>query len=603
MTKETSMLEAAAQVENQYKECLQYKKQMGFPSRWAENERMKAGDQWPAPTEKTRNLPRPVINIIKQIVNHKVASVMNENIRMVFSANDVDEGTPEYEGAEQFTRYSDIAWERMKQDQLNEEALDSGATTGICIWHYYWDTSIKGGNKLKYEGELQGEIIDPVNFFVGNPQNNRVQQQPFIIITNRELVSTVKKVAEGNKVAKEHIDLIKPDSETEDQAYDMAKKEMKDSEKVTVLTKYWKENEKVYFQKVASGVVIKPKTDTQIKRYPVAVMAWERRKKSIYGVSEVEGLIPNQKSINFLMAMQLLSVQLTGWPKLIVDKNMVRQQITNTPGEVINVTGTQGNVGQSIQYMNPGTMSNQAPALAEAFLNYTKDASGANQSMLGEQNTGQLNATAIMLLQKAAGIPLESIKRRFYQAVEDIGLIWVEFWKAFYNTDRIVVTKDDDEEPMTETFNGSTYKDVNMNLKIDVGPSSSYSESLMMTSLDKLFDSQNITLEDYLKFVPKNVIPFKDRLLKTVQERMQQQQMMQQQQAQQQSMIQQQQNEQAMMQQQDQQMQAQAEAEANQPHPFDQLLAQLPKHEQEQFKKLPPDEQRKYMDAIMGPQE
>jgi hypothetical protein len=43
----------------------------------------------------------------------------------------------------------------------------------------------------------------------------------------------------------------------------------------------------------------------------------------------------------------------------------------------------------------------------------------------------------------------------------------------------------------------------------------------MMSSLDKLFDNQQITLEQYLKYAPRNVIPFKDRLLKDVQQQQQ----------------------------------------------------------------------------------
>lgn len=526
-----NMLQVASEVEKQYKEGLSYKKQMNFFNKWAEHERFKAGDQWPAPTEKTKNLPRPVLNIIKQIINHKVASVMNENIRMVFTAMDTEEDSMEYEGADKFTRFSETTWENVKQDQLNEEALDSGATTGACIWHYYWDTSKKGGNRLKYVGEIQGEILDAVNFFPGNPQNTNIQQQPYIIITHRDLVENVRKEAQQNGLSNELVNLIKPDSETEDQTYDLAKKELSEDNKVTVITKYFKENGIIHFQKVASGIVVKPKTSMRIKLYPLAVMQWERRKRSIFGSSDVEHIMPNQKAINYLMAMQLLSVQMTSWPKVLVDKNFVKQQITNTPGEVINVTGSNGSLDNVIKYMNPANISNAAPALLDAILSYTKDVTGANENALGEQSSAQLNATAIMLLQQASGVPLESIKRRFYQAMEDVGLIWSEFWKVYYNTDRIVSMKDDEGEEYTDVFNGEQYKDVDMQLKIDIGPSSSYSETLMMTSLDKLFDTQNITLEDYLQFAPKNVVPFKDRLLKRVQERQEQEQQMMEQQA------------------------------------------------------------------------
>lgn len=567
MAKQESMLSEASKVENEYKQGLSYKKQMGFPSKWAEFERFKAGDQWPQATDKTRNMPRPVFNIIKQIINHKVASVMNENIKMVFTANDADEGSIEIEAADKFTRFSDTTWENLKQDSLNEEALDSGATTGPCIWHYYWDMSQSGGNALKYVGEIAGETIDPVNFFPGNPQEHRVQKQPYIIITHRDLVENVRKQAEDNKVPKEQVALIKPDAETQDQAYDMAKKELAEDTKVTVLTKYWKENGMVFFQKVASGVVVKPKTSMNIKLYPLVVMQWERRKRSIFGASDVEGLLPNQKAINFLMAMQLLSAQQTGWPKLILDKTVIKQQVTNTPGEVINVTtGGQQAIGNAIQYLNPPVMPAHVPNLVDSFLGYTKEVAGANENALGEQNRGQLNATAIMLLQKAAGVPLESIKRRFYQAMEDVGLVWAEFWKVYYNTDRMVTLKNDDDEEYNDVFNGSEYQDVDMKLKIDIGPSSSYSESLMMTSLDKLFDTGHIMLEDYLMFAPKNVIPFKDRLLKKIQER----------------------QEQAMMQQEEM---------------FNQMLGQLSPEEQQMFMSAPPEVQEQIKQQMMGAQQ
>jgi hypothetical protein len=98
--------------------------------------------------------------------------------------------------------------------------------------------------------------------------------------------------------------------------------------------------------------------------------------------------------------------------------------------------------------------------------------------------------------------------------------------------------KDDDGNPVPMMINGSDYADIDLNLKIDIGPSSTYSEELAQSTLEKLYDKQAITAEDYVEFSPKNVAPFKDRLLKKMQERQQQQAMMQQQLAQQQAMAQ-----------------------------------------------------------------
>lgn len=546
------IIEMASQIQTQYKEGLSYKKQQGYLDDWAQYERFRAGDQWPKVTDRTKDLPRPVFNVIDQIQSHKVSSVMNENIKMVFSASEAEEGEMEFEGAAKFTRFADSTWERIKQDELNELALDSGSNVGTPIWHYYWDSNKSGGNKLKYQGEMDGEVIDPVNLFPGNPQQKDVQKQPYIIVTSRDEVDNVKEEAKANKVSLENISLIVPDSDTEDQAYDKAKDEINGSKKITVATKYWRENGEVYFTKVAGSIVFKPKTRMNgMKLYPLEVMQWKPRKKSIFGVGDTEGLIPNQKSINFLIAMQILSVQNTGWPKMLIKRGEagIKQTPTNNPGEILVDNAPPGS--WSAQYMSPGQTSSHAQALVDNIMTYTKEVAGANESALGEQISANMPASAIMMLQKAAGIPIESIKRRFYQSMENVGLIWAEFWKYYYVTERNVTLKNDDEEPYTDTFRGTDYADVDMNLKIDIGPSSSYSETLMMSSLDKLFDGQHITLEQYLKFVPSNVIPFKDRLLKDVQAQMEQQQMMQQQQAQMQG---QQQQEQMMMQEQQAQL-------------------------------------------------
>jgi hypothetical protein len=300
--------------------------------------------------------------------------------------------------------------------------------------------------------------------------------------------------------------------------------------------------------------------------------------------------------------MQILSVQNTGWPKMLIKKgeNGIQTNPTNSPGEILVDNGPPGT--WNAQYMNPGTVTPQAQNLVDNIMTYTKEVAGANESALGEQVSANMPASAIMMLQKAAGIPIESIKRRFYQSMENIGRIWEEFWKVYYNTDRNVTLKNNDQEPYTTIFNGSQHQDLEMELKIDIGPSSSYSESLMMTSLDKLHDNQEISLEQYLKYAPQNVIPFKDRLLKDIQKQQQQQAIMQQQQAQ---MQQQQMAEQQAMQQEQmmQQQQAQAQQEAdNAPHPFDQFLSKLPKHEQDNFRKLPPEQQQMVMDKVLGGQ-
>ncbi|WP_028589434.1 portal protein [Paenibacillus massiliensis] len=513
----------AGEIEKQYKDGLSYLRRMGFLDKWPQYERFKAGDQWPAATQRTKHLPRPVFNVIKMIETHKVANVMSEQIKMLYSLQESPQQETEEDPGDLFSRNSDATWERVKQDELNEEALDTASNTGTAIWHYYWNNDIKGGNEYPYIGEMEGEVLDPINVFFGNPQQRRVQKQPYILISARELVDNVQKYARANGVSKEMVGQIKPDKETQDQGYDMARVELNDSSKVTVVTRYWKGKDKrtgedrVYFCKVASGITIKQPTDTGLSLYPIVVMQWDRRKKSIHGVGDTEGLIPNQKAVNTLVAMQILSVHLTGWPKLIYKPGAINpSKVTNAPGEMIEDNSPPGSKG--VDYLNPGPMSANAANLVEAILGYTRQMTGADEAATGSAPSADLNATAIMLLQKAAAIPIESIKRRFYRAIEDIGRVWEDFWKVKYNLPRQVMLKDDDGEDMPTMFDGSQYQGMEFNLKIDVGPSSTYSESLVVSGLENALAAGHITYEQYLKYMPKNTVPYRDSLLKEIDE-------------------------------------------------------------------------------------
>jgi hypothetical protein len=536
------MNDLASTIDKEYQAGLNYQKTMGFNTKWPEYERMKAGDQWPAATEKTKNLPRPVFNLIRFILNHKIASVANENLKMVFSPAEVpsEENQDDarlvlaQDGADRFTKFSDSTWEQIKQDELNEDFLDDAATIGTGILHYYWDDELTGGITTLYRGDIVGETLDPINVFFGNPQQRDVQKQPYIIITSRDLVDNVKAEAKANKVKAEDIAMIQPDKNTTDEGYDSAQKEDSNAQKVTVLTKYWKESGKIYFCKVASSVLVKPQTDTGFTLYPVVVMNWEKRKKAINGVSEAEGLIPNQKAINFIIAMMLLSVQDTAWPKILAKQGALQQQITNTPGEII-IDYNNIQLGDGIKYMQPGNISQFAPLVVDKIMDFTRTLTGAGEVATGDPFTKDLNAAAIIAMQNAAKIPIEQIKKRYYRAMEDVGRIWEQFFKQKYVTTRMVTVEDDNGNPMPMSFNGSQYADVPMKLKIDIGASSSYSESLMMSSLDKFLDKQYITFPDYLEFVPQNVVPFKDRLKKIIEQRQQEQMMLQQQQMQAQS--------------------------------------------------------------------
>lgn len=499
--------------------ALQFKQNFGLHEKWRKNERFKCGEQWGAIKPGTEALPRPVFNIIDHIINFKKSSVMNENVNMVYSYLDGFPSEDEKDFATILSRYSETLWEEVEQDKLNSRALDQAALTGIGLIHYYWDSSYSGGKALKYTGRIKGEVLNPINVYFGNPQNIELQEQPWIIIVNRISVDNIKAMAKESGIPKKDIDLIKEEPIDINQVNNTGNTEVSENKKATLITMYYKENGRVFFTRSCGDVMVTEPTDTEFEMYPILMINWKERFDFIYGSSEVEGIIPNQKAINLLIALQMMNVQLTGFPRLVYKKGAIDpSKVTNRIGEMIEDKSQMP--GFQAQYLNAGQVSPLAGDLTQRFIDYTKDLSGANDNATGETNSE--NATAIMLLQKSAGTVVETIRKNFYRSLHDLGLIWLEFFKHRFNTIRVLSILDVDNTQQFVPFDSSMIEEAQFKLKINIGVSSAYAETFTTTALDKFLQGGYITFEQYLKYSPKNTVPFKDSLLREIEKQKEQ---------------------------------------------------------------------------------
>ena len=514
----------------EYQEGLNFQRSMKFNTKFPEYERFKQGDQWPQATERTKALPRPVFNIVEMFVTNKKSNVLNQNIKMVFSSAETgtnsqinpDEQQLINEGAQMYTEYAYNLWNELDQDELNDMCVEDAATNGTGFMHYYWDTSVSGGEIAPYVGALRGEVIDALNIFVSNPQENDIQKQNWVIISSRSELSVAKNIAKASGLSEAEMMLIHPDEDCADEGYDTAILEQDGSKKITILTKYYRKNGLVYFTKAVKGCVIQKETcltplieegmiQRGIKLYPIAVFPWQRRKKCLWGYGEVEGIIPNQKSINFNVGMMLLSVQDNSWPKLIVKPGALRQSVTNMPGEILTDHYTSGD---GVKYMQPPNFNYMAINLVDKVLELSRSTSGVTEVATGEQLGANMAASAIIALQNQAKVPIDNIQKRFYRTIKDVGRIWEEFFKTYYSLPRLITVDEVDGSQTAKGFTGTKYSGVEFKLKIDVGASSTYSESLGMATLDKMYDKSDISVDDYIELAPDNVMPFKETLKK-----------------------------------------------------------------------------------------
>ena len=71
---------------------------------------------------------------------------------------------------------------------------------------------------------------------------------------------------------------------------------------------------------------------------------------------------------------------------------------------------------------------------------------------------------------------------------------------------RPITGKNDDGTEVTRSFTGTDHANNAYKLKIDVGTSSEYSESLQMTVIQGMYDKKDITKYQFVKYVPKNLV-------------------------------------------------------------------------------------------------
>lgn len=518
------------------------------------NERFYIGDQWHG--ARCGN-DRPLVrhNVIKRIGDYKMAVVASNPVTVNYSVEGVpntvgisdrarDERDafaqgqispqetmglpPEEELAVTMTALSDYfktTAERVKFDDLKEQALRNAYVSGTGVLHTYWDDKIRTGlyadesGTTPIQGDIACEVLDIENVYFGDPNLYDVQAQPYIIIAQRKSVADLQREARRNGRSEAEIDAIKPDRDTGYMAGDMSEDEPEDSRKATVLTKFWKEWAKDGTCKIMASVAVRGATiryrwDTKLRLYPLAVFRWERRRNCAYGESEITYLIPNQIAINRMLTASVWAVMMLGMPLTLVNGDVVNQPITNDPGQIIKINGTSEDMLNAVRYVNP---PNFAPAFDNniaSLISNTLTQSGANDAALGDVRPD--NTSAIVAVREAATMPMQTVQNRFYSFVEDVARVWAEMWVTMYGRRSLKI--EDENGVWYMPFDGEKYRDLLISVKVDVGASTLWSEIQSVNTLDNLLASQIITPKQYLERLPKGSVPNLSGLIREMQE-------------------------------------------------------------------------------------
>lgn len=484
-----------------------YNRQINLYDTVDKNERFWRGDQWNG--VKSGGLPTPVFNIFKRVIGYFVSSIMSARIALKIDAEsagviyrkEVRDDLVRVSGL--LTSYLNYRFERDNITSLLYEGVKDAALSGDMFLYVYWDSAKR--TIQEYKGDFATKLLDSTNVFFGDVNTSDVQSQPYILISGRELVETLKAEARANGVKESDVERISSDSDTQDEAGDKGKNELKDT-KCSYVIKLYRKNGTVYYRKSTKSCVITDEVDTRLSLYPIVLMNWDKTKNSYHGTAAATGLIENQTYINKAFAMVMKHMINVSFSKVVYNSNVI-DEWTNEVGEAIGVNGP---VDRVAEVLSPGVMQSGFLDVISLTMNMTRELMGATDAALG--NVDANNTSAIIALQESSSVPLEIQKRALYTAVEQMGLIWLDYVLHYYDRHRMMMWREDGML-RGSMLDVSLYSDVIFSCNVNAGMTGYWSEVASLNTLENLLKNGHITLEQYLERLPEGYITAKETLI------------------------------------------------------------------------------------------
>lgn len=497
----------------EYTDDKSYKEGLGLFDNVKRNNNFYHGKQWEGLN--APSLEKPVFNVVKPSVNYLTSMLVTDDIGIKCELNKGED--PHLESILQ--KEVGYIFEQNNVGYQNRDSITACAIDGDTIRYHYWDESIRTG--YAYTGGIRSERIDNTSIVFGNRSTNDIQSQPWLILLIPMQTAQVRELAKANGVT--DLDSIRPDDELQNN-YN-SEHTQDESKTTTVMLKFWKENGVVHYLKTTATTLIQKETKTRMQLYPISYFSWERVKHCCHGTSPVTAIIPNQIYINKVMALAMEYNKRMAFPKVIYDKGKLQGGWNN---DVTKAIGVSGNPRDAVfDVFSAAPVNNQALELIESTITKTKDSLGVYDAALG--NAKPDNTSAIVALQRASSQPLELQRMDFYKFIEDSVRILIDMMGAYYGIRQVEILDNETGNTIRGVFNFNRLQQANINLTVEIGQATYWSELAQMQTLDNLLSQQIIDVELYLEFMPDGYIPGKDEIVKKIKEKqamLEQQQMM-----------------------------------------------------------------------------
>lgn len=482
------------------------------------NHRMYNGNQWEG--LKIKSIEPVQLNFIKPVVKYKVA-VINQNLwGIVYNPDNFEEDFRDT--ASQLCKLLNLKaaniWEKDRMDIKIRKISKEAAINDEAPMY------------LRYDNDKKmpvSEKISKNDIYYGDENNSEIQTQPYILIRQRKSVIEARNLATSEGVPKEELEKIIGDNQTWEEAGEQAKYEVDD--KVTIITKFYKNNGKVYYTMATRYLDIIKDENSGLTRYPIAHMLWEDKEGSARGEGEVRNLIANQIEVNKTLMRRALVAKQTAYPQKIVNVDAIENpSAVDTVGGTIKVKGKQvEDVKKMFAVTQPMQMSSDVELLQNDLIKTTRELAGAGDITIGAVNPETASGKAILAVQNASQQPLVEQMASLKDFIEQIALIWLDMIITYNPNGLILQDKSINQITGEETItpikvNEEALTKLKASVKIDITPISAYDKYAQELSMENLlkggwFSPQKIgQLETYVEALPDNSTMPKQQLLELI---------------------------------------------------------------------------------------
>ena len=562
------------------------------------------GKQWEGIEADGEELP--MFNFIHPNVMRKVTTIYTN--RMSVNYSDMDGRTDMEPVYEKLTEMFSASWEKANEDVLCRRTLKHGCITGDGL--QYFPTA----------NPEDVQILLNTDVLYGDESEPNIQRQPYIIIQERRSVEEVKEMARKNGIPEDEIALIVPDRDTDYTLGNIDEVENEgssDTMKVTMITHFEKKKEPiteaiwedvegedgierrarivdtgkmrdvVYVAKCTKNAMVEEERPIEgtpsmiedangikgraLSLYPIVKFSWEEFPNDARGVSQVEGLIPNQLLINKTLARRSMTTKNTAYPRMAYDETMVTNpddlMLVGMPIAV--ASGGAQSVNQAVSYLNPAQSNEEPKRLTDDLLEITQELSGSGDTTMGNIDLQRVAASAIVAVNDQAQSMHDDTVANLKMFVEDMANLWVDLWQTFNpNGMQVIMTKEVEVpvmrtdpltgkdtpvidpmtgQPQTQTkeqeyatvITAEELDRIRPRTKIDVTKDTAFISEARQQENDKLLEMKQINFDEWVEVSEAGTIP-KAAYEKILERRKKQQQEMMEQQMQQQAMMQQQ---------------------------------------------------------------